>query len=151
MDVGNVLAKTSDNLSVRRAFGTAYEKDGLLIIPVALVTGGGGGGTARPRRRELAAGPGDVPEGNPAGPDATQQDAERTDTGAGSERTDTGAGSERTDTGAGCGGLVLPVGAYVVKDGQVRWVSAVDMTIAVLASLSLVRVLARTWRRSRRR
>jgi len=90
----------------------------------------------------LAAGPGDVPEGNPAGPDATQQDA---------ERTDTGAGSERTDTGAGFGGLVLPVGAYVVKDGQVRWVSAVDMTIAVLASLSLVRVLARTWRRSRRR
>jgi len=133
MDVENLLAKASDNLSVRRAFGTAYEKDGLLIIPVALVTGGGGGGTARPRRRELAAGPGDVPEGNPAGPDATQQDA------------------ERTDTGAGFGGLVLPVGAYVVKDGQVRWVSAVDMTIAVLASLSLVRVLARTWRRSRRR
>ena len=142
MDVENLLAKASDNLSVRRAFGTAYEKDGVLIIPVALVTGGGGGGTARPRRRELAAGPGDVPEGNPAGPDATQQDA---------ERTDTGAGSERTDTGAGFGGLVLPVGAYVVKDGQVRWVSAVDMTIAVLASLSLVRVLARTWRRSRRR
>jgi len=133
MDVGNVLAKTSDNLSVRRAFGTAYEKDDLLIIPVALVTGGGGGGTARPRRRELAAGPGDVPEGNPAGPDAAQRDA------------------ERPDTGAGFGGLVLPVGAYVVKDGQVRWVSAVDMTIAVLASLSLVRVLARTWRRSRRR
>jgi uncharacterized spore protein YtfJ len=44
MDAGNLLAKASDNFSVRRAFGAAYEKDGTLIIPVALVTGGGGGG-----------------------------------------------------------------------------------------------------------
>jgi hypothetical protein len=44
MDVENILAKASEHLSVRRAFGTAYEKDGMLIIPVALVTGGGGGG-----------------------------------------------------------------------------------------------------------
>lgn len=55
------------------------------------------------------------------------------------------------DTGGGFGGLVLPAGAYVVKDGQVRWVSAVDVTIVVLASLSLVRVLARSWSRRRRR
>jgi hypothetical protein len=54
------------------------------------------------------------------------------------------------DAGAGFGGLVLPVGAYVVKGGQVRWVSAVDMSIAILASLSLVRVLSRTRTRSRR-
>jgi len=46
---------------------------------------------------------------------------------------------------------VLPAGTYVVKDGQVRWVPAVDVTIVVLASVSLVRVLARTWTRSRRR
>ena len=39
MDVENLLAKTSDSLSVRRAFGTAYEKDGMLIIPVVLVAG----------------------------------------------------------------------------------------------------------------
>ena len=35
MDVENPLAKAGENLSVRRAFGTAYEKDGMLIIPVA--------------------------------------------------------------------------------------------------------------------
>ena len=40
MDVENLLARASDNLSVRRAFGAAYEKDGMLIIPVALVAGG---------------------------------------------------------------------------------------------------------------
>jgi hypothetical protein len=54
------------------------------------------------------------------------------------------------DTGGGFGGLVFPVGVYVVKGGQVRWVSAVDTTIAVVASLSLVRMLYRTWTRSRR-
>jgi len=45
---------------------------------------------------------------------------------------------------------VLPTGAYVVKGGQVRWVPAVDVTMAVFASLALVRVLARAWTRSRR-
>lgn len=120
MDVENLLAKASESLSVRRAFGTAYEKDGMLIIPVALVTGGGGGGTgtARSRRDDSAAGPG-------------------------------APGS--TDAGGGFGGLVLPSGAYVVKGDQVRWVPAVDVTIVVVASLTLVRGLVRTWtRRSRR-
>jgi hypothetical protein len=32
------------NLSVGRAFGTAYEKEGTLLVPVAIVAGGGGGG-----------------------------------------------------------------------------------------------------------
>ncbi len=54
------------------------------------------------------------------------------------------------DAGGGFGGLVLPSGAYVVKGDQVRWVPAVDVTIVVLVSLSLVRVLARTWTRRRR-
>jgi uncharacterized spore protein YtfJ len=130
MNVENLLGKAADNLSVRRAFGTAYEKDDVFIIPVAVVAGGGGGGTSRPRHRDPAAGPDILPEGRPARHDATPQDS--------------------VDAGGGFGGLVLPVGAYVVKGGQVRWVSAVDVTIAVLASLSLVRVLARTWTRSRR-
>ena len=45
---------------------------------------------------------------------------------------------------------MLPSGAYVVKGDQVRWVPAVDVTIAVLASLSLLRMVARTWTRQRR-
>jgi hypothetical protein len=74
-----------------------------------------------------------VPEADPPGHEETAQDP------------------ARVDAGGGYGGLVLPTGAYVVKGGQVRWVPAVDMTIVVLASLSLARVLARTWTRSRRR
>jgi uncharacterized spore protein YtfJ len=131
MDVGNLLMKASDNLSVRRAFGTAYEKDDMLIIPVAVVAGGGGAGTGHPRHRDPGASPDIQPKGSPSVHDATTQD------------------SGRVDTGGGFGGLVLPLGAYVVKGDQVRWVSAVDMTIAVLASLSLVRVLSRAWTRSR--
>jgi hypothetical protein len=132
MDVGKLLMKASDDLSVRRAFGTAYEKDDMLIIPVALVAGGGGGGTGHPRHRDPAAGQESAPEGDPPDHDATPQDP------------------RRVDAGGGFGGLVLPAGAYVVKGGQVRWAPAVDMTIVVLASLSLVRVLARAWTRSRR-
>ena len=133
MDVENLLAKTSDNLSVRRAFGTAYEKDGMLIIPVALVAGGGGGGTSRTRRGNSAARPGTSPEEDATADGATPQD------------------SGPMDAGGGFGGLVLPSGAYVVKGDQVRWVPAVDVTIVAVASLILVQVLARTWARRQRR
>jgi len=117
MDVDNLLAKASDNLSVRRAFGAAYERDGMLIIPVAMVAGGGGGGSSRQQ---------------PAAPEETPQE------------------SERADMGGGFGGLVLPTGAYIVQGDQVRWVPAVDVTILVLASLGLVRILTRAWSRRRR-
>jgi uncharacterized spore protein YtfJ len=130
MDAGNLLDKVSHNLSVRRAFGAAYEKDGTLIIPVALVAGGGGAGTSRTGRANLAIGR--RPEGDAPAHDAAPQDP------------------EPKDTGGGFGGLVLPTGVYVVKGDQVRWVPAVDTTIVVLGSLSLVRLLARAWTRRRR-
>jgi len=147
MDAENLLARVSENFSVRRAFGAAYEKNGVLIIPVALVAGGGGGGTSRPRPGNSAA----RPDGS-AEPDATPQDSGPMEAGprdagrADAGRSDAG----RTDAGGGFGGLVMPTGAYVVKGDQVRWVPAVDATIVVLASLSLVRVLARAWSRRRR-
>jgi uncharacterized spore protein YtfJ len=135
MDGENILARAAENLSVRRAFGTAYEKDGMLIIPVALVADGGGGGTgtARTRNGDSATGPGGPAGAGPAGHDAAARDP------------------GRTDAGGGFGGLVLPSGAYVVKGDQVRWVPAVDATIVALASLTLVRVLVRSWARRRMR
>ena len=141
VDVENLLAKVADNLSVRRAFGSAYEKDGTLIIPVAIVAGGGGGGTGRSRHGDQAAGPDSPPAAAATAPEAaaTAPDGTAQDPG-------------RTEAGGGFGGLVLPSGAYVVQDGQVRWVPAVDVTLTVLASLSLARMLARAWRhRSHRR
>jgi uncharacterized spore protein YtfJ len=128
----------ADNLSVRRAFGEAYEKDGMLIIPVAIVAGGGGGGTGHNRRGDQAAGPDSPPDAADAADPAD----------AAHDRTPQDSG--RTEAGGGFGGLVLPSGAYVVNGDQVRWVPAVDVTITVLASLTLVRLLARTWTRQRR-
>jgi uncharacterized spore protein YtfJ len=132
VDVEKLLARAADNLSVRRAFGAAYEKDGMLIIPVAIVAGGGGAGTQH-RHGSPAAGPGSPPEQVAAAPGTAPRDP------------------GQAQAGGGFGGLVLPSGAYVVKDGQVRWVPAVDVTIAVLASLSLARMLARAWTSQRRR
>ena len=141
MDVGDVLMKASENLTVRRAFGAAYEKDGVLIIPVAMVAGGGGGGTARPRQGKPAGRPASPPGDGPAAPGEGPAAPGEGQPAPGSPPPD----SERTDSGGGFGGLVLPTGAYVVKGDQVRWVPAVDATIVILASLGLVRVLARTW------
>jgi len=141
VDVENLLAKVADNLSVRRAFGEAYEKNGMLIIPVAIVAGGGGGGTGHNRRDDPAAGPDSPPDAPDAPHTPNAPDAPH-------DRTPQDPG--RTEAGGGFGGLVLPSGAYVVNGGQVRWVPAVDVTITVLASLTLVRLLARTWTRRRR-
>ncbi len=44
MDIEKLLSKAADEASVRRAFGAAIERDGILVIPVAWVAGGGGGG-----------------------------------------------------------------------------------------------------------
>jgi hypothetical protein len=142
MDAENLLARASENFSVRRAFGAAYEKNGVLIIPVALVAGGGGGGTSRPRPGNSAA----RADGS-AEPDATPQDSGPMEAGS---REAGRADAGRADAGGGFGGLIMPAGAYVVKGDQVRWVPAVDVTIVVLASLSLVRVLTRAWSRRRR-
>jgi uncharacterized spore protein YtfJ len=132
MEVEKLLAQIADNLSVRRAFGAGYEKDGMLIIPVAIVAGGGGGGAGRNRRGNQDAGPDSPPEAAVTADDSAPQD------------------SGRTGAGGGFGGLVLPSGAYVVKGDQVRWVPAVDVTIVVLASLSMMRMLARAWTRQRK-
>jgi len=131
MDTHELMSRMSENLSVRRAFGAAYERDGLLVIPVALVAGGGGGGE------------GTMPKDQGRGPRPAPETSDDTADGPESAM---GSGS-----GGGFGGLIMPIGAYVVKGDQVRWVPAVDVTVVLLVSLSMVRLLARLWTRGRRR
>lgn len=53
MEIQELLSRVAENVSVRSAFGTPYEKDQLFVIPVTFVVGGGGGGertAARPDR-----------------------------------------------------------------------------------------------------
>jgi len=133
METQDLLNRVAENLSVRRAFGTPYEKDGLLVIPVALVAGGGGGG-----------------EGPKLPPRLLRGMAERSTT----STAEVANGSEErlpTGSGGGFGGLVLPMGTYVVKGDNVRWVPAVDATLVVLAGLSVLRLLIRLRTRVRLR
>jgi uncharacterized spore protein YtfJ len=62
-----------------------------------------------------------------------------------------GPDGEAVGTGGGFGGVVVPVGAYVVKDGAVRWMPAVNVNIVVLAGLGIIRLVIRARRRARRR
>jgi uncharacterized spore protein YtfJ len=126
-----LLDRIAENLSVRRSFGAAYEREGLLIIPVALVAGGGGGG-----------------EGPIKPPAAGHAPALETAKPANDAPPD---GPPPSGTGGGFGGVVLPVGVYVVKGDHVRWVPAFDTTLIVLAGLTVVRALIGVWKNGRRR
>ena len=44
MDVNELMRQTRDALTVTRLFGDPVERDGVVVIPVAVVRGGGGGG-----------------------------------------------------------------------------------------------------------
>ena len=43
--VKDLMKSWEDAYTVRRVFGDPIEKDGVTVIPVAMVTGGGGGGS----------------------------------------------------------------------------------------------------------
>ncbi|MBJ8338643.1 sporulation protein [Antrihabitans sp. YC3-6] len=44
IELKELLTKATNSLSAGRAFGPAYEKDDVLVIPVAWIAGGGGAG-----------------------------------------------------------------------------------------------------------
>jgi uncharacterized spore protein YtfJ len=44
MDIQRLLDTAKDTLTVERVFGEPIERDGMLVIPVAVVVGGGGAG-----------------------------------------------------------------------------------------------------------
>jgi uncharacterized spore protein YtfJ len=62
-----------------------------------------------------------------------------------------GGGSGPGDQGAGSGfgGIVRGIGAYTVKDGQVRYVPAVDTVALAVVALLLARTITRAVRRGR--
>ena len=127
MDIQELLSRVGQNLSVSRSFGAAYEKDGAMIIPVAFVAGGGGGGE------------GTGPASSASGDESAH------DHGASASSEELPGGS-----GGGFGGVVMPVGAYVVKDDRVRWVPAISANVAIFAGLIVLRMFMRARRRARR-
>jgi uncharacterized spore protein YtfJ len=127
MDIQELLSRVGQNLSVSRSFGAAYEKDGAMIIPVAFVAGGGGGGEGT----------------GPASSASSGESAHDHDASASFEELPGGSGG-------GFGGVVMPMGAYVVKDDRVRWVPAISANVAIFAGLIVLRMIMRARRRAHR-
>ncbi len=125
MNLQDLLSNIAQNLSVGRSFGVAYEKDGSLIIPVAIVTGGGGAGEGA--------------SGSSVADDVRENDGEST------------GDASSNSSGGGFGGVVMPVGVYVVKDEKVRWVPVVSANLVIVLVFLLVRMVLRSRSRARRR
>jgi uncharacterized spore protein YtfJ len=99
MNVTEVLSTAKDAITVKRVYAEPYEKNGLTVIPAAVVSGGAGGGSG-------------------------QDDA----------------GQEGGGGGFGMSGR--PVGAFVIKDGQVSWRPALDPNrIVTMVGLAVVAYL----------
>ena len=95
MKVDELLEGARDAIAVRRVYGEPIEREGVTVVPAAMVFGGGGGG-------------GDA-EGN---------------------------------GGGGFGLAGRPVGAWVIRDSEVSWRPAVDLTVVtVVGALALVAAL----------
>jgi uncharacterized spore protein YtfJ len=106
MEVEEILAQARESMTVKRVFGDPIERDGLTIIPVANVMGGGGGG----------AGQGPMPPSD--GP------------------AESGVSTSPSGVGAGFGVRATPAGVYVIRNGEVDWEPAMDMTrIAIMGQL----------------
>jgi hypothetical protein len=140
-DILEQARAATDSAAVGRVFGTPVEKDGVLILPVAVITGGGGGGSG--------SGSGALGIKPPAKSDDGTDSAP-----TGSERT--GSEPEGEGSGGGFGYTARPAGVYVIRNGQVSWQPAVDVNkivlggqIALVAALLVVRSVLK--RRARRR
>lgn len=114
LDPREILAEARDALTVKRVFGEPFEKDGLTIVPVAQVMGGfGAGGPAETATVETEGGTTAPAEGaKPAPP---------------------------VGMGGGFGVAARPAGVYVIREGRVRWLPAVDVN-RLLFSMSLMAV-----------
>jgi uncharacterized spore protein YtfJ len=107
MGIGDIIERTRDGLAARTVFGEGVERDGVVVIPAARVIGGGGGGEGT---------------GSLGSQDrAASQPADRSGEGA----------------GGGFGLRARPVGAFVIRDRNVRWQPAIDGNLVVLVAAAL--------------
>ena len=67
MKVDELISRAKDSIAVKRVYGEPYERDGLTVIPAALVAGGGGGGSGHDESGGDGEGGGFGMAGRPAG------------------------------------------------------------------------------------
>lgn len=103
MKLDELVTTARDAITVKRVFAEPYEKEGVTVIPAAIVTGGAGGG---------------------GGHDERGQEGE----------------------GGGFGVSGRPAGAYIIKEGNVRWRPAVDVNrfFGVIGAVAIAYLLSRS-------
>jgi len=67
MEVQELVAGVRDAISVKRVYGDPYEKNGLTVIPAAVVRGGAGGGLGEHEGKETGKGGGYGVNARPSG------------------------------------------------------------------------------------
>jgi uncharacterized spore protein YtfJ len=67
MKVSEVFTTAKDAITVKRVYAEPYEKDGLTVIPAAVVGGGAGGGSGHDEKGQEGEGGGFGVSGRPAG------------------------------------------------------------------------------------
>jgi uncharacterized spore protein YtfJ len=112
------IDQTREAVTARRAVAEPYERDGVAVVPVAVVLGGGGGGGA---------------DGGPASDAA--RGAQGWPDGQAPPR------GQQSGAGGGYGLVAWPVGAHVIAEGKVSWQPAVNVNLIVLGG-QVVAVLA---------
>lgn len=114
------MARIGDSIQGGRSFGPVVERDGCTVIPVAYVFGGGGGGGGGPAGggwpgRPLPAV--DEPPSEKPPPPRTPGE------------------------GGGFGVVSWPIGAYVIKNGEVRFRPVFDVGGLSLLAVGIIRLL----------
>jgi uncharacterized spore protein YtfJ len=67
MKLDEVMSLAKDSITVKRVYAEPYDKDGVTVIPAAIVGGGGGGGTGHDEKGRENEGGGFGLSGRPAG------------------------------------------------------------------------------------
>lgn len=135
-DPSSLTQAARDTFTVRRVFGEAYERDGVLVVPVARVTGVTGSGAAGGESEAPPWVAGQLGRRRPAptpleeAPDAPVSAPERSDA---ADRRPSGRGSGHGG-GGGFGTRVRPLGVYVVDADGVHWRPAVDVNRAIMGA-----------------
>jgi uncharacterized spore protein YtfJ len=123
MDAHTLLSRIGETLSVRRAFGEPIERNGVVVVPVAFVAGGGGGGE------------GPIPSARTG----LQPEDHTPDADAGAD----GGTPAPMGSGGGVGGVIIPLGVYVLKGDEVRWKPVLQPMLFVLPALALLRLVVK--------
>ncbi|MFC7528357.1 sporulation protein [Actinoplanes sp. GCM10030250] len=140
----------ADNATAAKVFGEPVERDGVIVIPVAMVSGGGGGGSGS---GSGPAGKKSARRGSSADSSATDSSATDGSSAGGSSSDGSGSEPEGEGSGGGFGFSARPAGVYVLKNGKVTWQPAVDVNRIILGAqfvLITALLVARSVLRNRR-